>query len=95
MIKPKTKKQKDLDKKNVEKTANNCAKVLKTFICELFDGEFRIDWIYLGTINKMQEMHTKHESAVTTQKEEYTFTSYEEDSKHEQWQNSTHIDSYK
>lgn len=95
MIKPKTKKQKEQDQKRLEKTANNCAKVLKTFIRELWDSEFRIDWIYLGTINKMQEMHNKHESAITTQKEEYTFTSYEEDSKHEHWRNSTHIDRYK
>ena len=95
MIKPKTKYQKGQDKKRLDKAAHTCAQVIKTFVRELWDSEFRIDWVYLGTINKMQDAHNEYEFAKKTQEEEYTFTSYDEDNKHEHWQNSTHIDRYK
>ena len=95
MIKPKTTYQKGQDKKRLEKAAHYCAKVMINFVRELWDREFRIDWIYLGTINRMQEAINEYECAKKTQEEEYTFTRYEEDGKHEHWQNTTHIERYK
>ena len=94
MIKPKTKKQKDQDKKHLHKCAHECAAALRTFIQEVWDGEFRLDWIYLSTINKMQAADNAYNYAKTRLQEECTFTSYEEDHKHKQWRNCTHIDKY-
>tara|TARA_R100000234_G_C5001371_1_gene180474 strand:+ start:942 stop:1229 length:288 start_codon:yes stop_codon:yes gene_type:complete len=95
MIKPKTKAQKKQDQTKLDQAAHKCAKAINSFVTELYEGEFRLDWIYFSTINKMQESDNKYQYAKKTQKEEFTFTSYEEDKDHKEWNNSTHIDKYK
>ena len=74
---------------NLFNTATN------SFVRELYDGEFRLDWIYVSTINKIQDVDNKYQNAKKTQKEGFTFTNYEEDSTHKEWNNSTHLDRYK
>ena len=95
MIKPKTKKQKDQDKKSVQKAAFKCANELKNFMRDMYDYEYDVSWLRIGRINKMIDAAQEFDGMKEREKEEHTFTSYEEDNKHEHWQNSTHIDRYK
>ena len=95
MIKAKTKAQKQQDQTKLDQAAHKCAKAINNFVRELWDSEFRFDWINIGTINKMQDSDNKYQNAKKTQKEGFTFTNYEEDSTHKEWNNSTHIDRYK
>jgi len=94
MIERKNKKQKDQDQKHLVKCAHACAAAVKTFTKEVWESEFRLEWIYLSTINKMQEASDAYAYAKKRVKEEYTFTDIDEDHKHEHWQNSTDIDKY-
>jgi hypothetical protein len=94
MIKIKTKKQKDQDQKSVQKAVLKCANVLKEFMRDMYDYELNVSWLRIGLINKMFDAAQEFDSMKEREKEEYTFTSYEEDHKHEHWQNSTHISKY-
>lgn len=95
MIKEKTKAQKQQDQTRLDHSAHKCAKITNSFIRELFENDFRLDWIYVSTINKMQQANENYLYAKKTQEEGFTFTNYEEDSTHKEWNNSTHIDKYK
>lgn len=95
MIKPKTKAQKKQDQTKLNQTAHKCAEMINSFVRELWDSEFRLDWIYVNTINKMQQADSDYQNAKKTHKEGFTFTSYEEDKDHKEWNNSTYIDRYK
>ena len=95
MIKAKTKAQKQKDQTKLEQAEHKCAKMINSFVRELYQMEFRFDWIDIGTINKMQQADSDYQYAKKTHKEGFTFTSYEEDSTHKEWNNSTHIDKYK
>jgi len=95
MIKAKTKAQKQQDQTKLDQAAHKCAKSVNNFVRELYDGEFRLDWIYFSTINKMQDSDNKYQNAKKTQKEKFTFTDYKEDNTNKDWNNSTHIDKYK
>ena len=95
MVKAKTKAQKQQDQTKLDRAAHKCAKMINIFVRELWDSEFRLDWIYVNTINKMQQSDLDYQNAKKTQEEGFTFTNYEEDSTHKEWNNSTHIDKYK
>ena len=95
MIKAKTKAQKKQDQTKLDQAAHKCAKMINSFVRELWDSEFRLDWIYVNTINKMQQSDLDYQNAKKTQEEGFTFTNYEEDNTHKEWNNSTHIDKYK
>ena len=60
MIKPKTKAQKQQDQNKLEQAAHECAKIINSFIRELFESDFRLDWIYVSTINKMQQANENY-----------------------------------
>jgi hypothetical protein len=95
MIKAKTKAQKQQDQTKLEQAAHKCAEMINSFVRELWESEFRLDWIYVNTINQMQQLDSDYQNAKKTQEEGFTFTSYEEDKDHKEWNNSTHIDRYK
>ena len=48
MIKPKTKAQKQQDQTKLEQAAHKCAKMINSFVRELYQMEFRFDWIQRG-----------------------------------------------
>tara|TARA_R100000458_G_C8258457_1_gene234231 strand:+ start:793 stop:1080 length:288 start_codon:yes stop_codon:yes gene_type:complete len=95
MVKPKTKKQKDQDRKLLEKTALKCGNVLSDFIKELSSWEFKIDHISIGDINKMQRVCERFNEARSRKNEEYTLTSYQKDYSNKEYNNATHINHYK
>lgn len=95
MIKPKTKTQKQTDQTRLDHSAHKCARTLNTFIREFYDGEFRLDWIYASTINKMQDADNEYNYNKKMQEMEYTYTNWEEDKNHKEYDNATFIDKYK
>ena len=94
MIKPKTKKQKDQDQQSVEKAAHKCGEVLNDFIRELYECELEVSWLRIGLINDMSSAASSFKYSKERAREGYTFTDYEEDRNHKQWNNATHIRHY-
>ena len=95
MIRIKTAAQKKADLIKLNETAHKCAKALETFIKEVYQAEFHLEWLQVGTINKMQDIENKYKGAKVTEAEAYTFTSYDEDSEHKEWNNATYITEYR
>jgi hypothetical protein len=95
MIKPKTKPQKEQDKKLLEKTALKCAKVLKEFMRDMYDCELDVSWLRIGLINKMFEAAQEFDNAKDAIKKEYTYSDYRADHEQANYDNATHINRYK
>lgn len=95
MIKPKTKPQKEQDKKLLEKTALKCANVLNEFRSEMYDCELDISWLRIGLIKKMFESAQEFDHAKDAIKKDYTYSDYSADHEQVNYDNATNISRYK
>jgi L-fucose isomerase-like protein len=94
MIKKKTNKQKDIDSQKVNEANESLRKKVNQFVRELYDAELNIRYISIGTVSDMMESVNTVNWQMARQKEEHTYTDYEEDHDKTEWNNSTSASTY-
>jgi len=80
MIKIKNAMQKKHDHMKLNEAAHECAIELVNFINEIEEVQFDVKYIYLHTLNKMQESKNNYEFAKRKLKEKYTYSHWAKDS---------------
>jgi len=95
MINKKTKKQKEIDNQNVLKAYKNLHKKADNFVREVYELEFDVRYLNIGTVSDMLESVNKVNFALGRQKEGHTYSDYTKDSNKKEWANSTWITRYK
>ena len=94
MVKPKTKKQTEQDIMHLTDQYVALSKATSEFVQEIYDSEFNLKWIRVGVISDIMEATNDVRFAEKRVREDFTFTSHEEDHKHAEWDNCTHIGKY-
>ena len=94
MIRKKTNKQKEIDKQHLEEAYKKLHKKASKFVGELFDVEFDVRYINIGTVTDLLNAVSITDGSQARIKEEYVFTDYNKDSNNKEWHNSTHIGRY-
>ena len=94
MIKRKTKEQIKQDSIYLDQKYTELIDVSTKFIQDLYDSDLNPRWITMGSISDIMEAIAKTKSAKNRFKNEFTFTSHEEDFEHMEWKNSTYIKCY-
>ena len=95
MITKKTKKQKEMDNQRIQKAYKKLYIKANRFVGEIYDIEFDIQYMNVGTVSGMMESVRVVNEALTVQKEEYVFTDFLLDREKKEWDNSTSIRHYK
>jgi hypothetical protein len=94
MVSKKTKKQNEIDKQQLEEAYKKLHKKAGKFVKELFDVEFDVRYISIGTVTDLLNAVSITDGSQARIKEEYVCTNYDSDFKHKEWNNSTHIGRY-